>query len=346
MRRDVLGVGVLWLVLTIVGEVLAQADIYPLARADKAVEIEGAFRLLLVMAVPVFTFVIAVLAFSVLRYRSAGRPETDGPPMLGRGALPLAWFGITSGLAVLVMVNPGLVGLARVLREEPPDLLVKVEAFQWSWNVSYPEEGVSGVRELVLPADRVVRFEVTSLDVLHSFWIPAFLMKIDAVPGLTTSVTLRPTEPGSYEDDPNLRLQCAELCGLSHARMMLAVRIVTAGEFDRWAVEHGGGGAATPVPGGTELELVGRGSLFDSGRLEAPAGAPINLTFRNEDAGVVHNVALYEAGEGGQAIPGARTDLVPGPARQLLVAPALPAGTYLFRCDAHPAQMVTELVVK
>ena len=87
----------------------------------------------------------------------------------------------------------------------------------------------------MLPLGAHVRFDITAKRVLHSFWIPAFRMKIDAVPGMTTVINVRPTELGDYKDDINFRVQCAELCGVSHGTMTMPVRVVTQLEFEAWA---------------------------------------------------------------------------------------------------------------
>ena len=92
--------------------------------------------------------------------------------------------------------------------------------------------------ELVLPVDTHVRFDVTAVDVLHSFWIPAFRTKIDAVPGLTTTLHANITETGDYKDDINFRVQCAELCGRDHSIMMSPVRVVERDEFNEWVLSR------------------------------------------------------------------------------------------------------------
>lgn len=235
MRRDLAIVGLVWVMTTVLGEILTGIDLFPLVRSDKGGEIAGAFRTLLVLAVPVFTFVVAVLIYSSVRYRIRGQPDNAGPLLYGRGAVPVAWLLITAALAVTIMINPGLVNLPEIVEAySQPDLVVEVGSMQWAWTITYPQFGVTSRSELVLPVDRKVRFLITSSDVVHSFWIPAFLMRIDAVPGLTTSISLRPTRIGSYAEDPNLRLQCSQLCGLGHTVMMMPVRVVTQTDFESW----------------------------------------------------------------------------------------------------------------
>ncbi len=89
----------------------------------------------------------------------------------------------------------------------------------------------------MLPMGQRVRFDVTSIDVLHAFWIPAFRMKIDAVPGMVTTVYATPDKTGTFQDDYGFRLQCAEMCGTFHSKMMLPVRVVETGEFDDWVAQ-------------------------------------------------------------------------------------------------------------
>jgi cytochrome c oxidase subunit 2 len=91
--------------------------------------------------------------------------------------------------------------------------------------------------EMVLPADRRVKFEVTATDVLHAFWVPAFRMKIDAVPGGVTTTYATPNVTGGRDDDIGFRLVCAELCGTGHSVMAMPVRVVEPDEFEAWVAE-------------------------------------------------------------------------------------------------------------
>ncbi len=186
------------------------------------------------LAVPVLAFVIAVLAVSVVRFRSRGAPAEDGPPVRGNPRTYALWLGVTGALTVVLIINPGLVGLSEIRGEPREDMVVQVEGARWFWTISYPAEDVSTSTELVVPADTRIRFEVTSLDILHAFWVPAFRMKVDAVPGLTTEARVTTQEPAAFEDDPGLRLQCAELCGTGHAIMVIPVRVLDQAEFAAW----------------------------------------------------------------------------------------------------------------
>jgi cytochrome c oxidase subunit 2 len=352
MKRQLLPALLLWLVLTVVGEVLAASvDLYIVPKSNKGEEIDFAFRFLVYMAVPVFTMVVAVLVTSVALRASVDFPEEDGPPMHGRGAAPLVWVGLTSCLAAVVMIYPGLIGIPRVVHQtKNPDVLVKVEGVQWTWLVSYPNENIDSAREVVLPVDATVRFDITSRDVLHSFWIPSFLMKIDAVPGLTTKLSLTPTKIGSYDTDPNMRVQCAQLCGLSHSRMRMPVRVVSRADYDAWVKQQTAAPASNVTPTGpvTQLTIVAKNLKWNTNALTVPAGSSVNLTLDNQDTGVPHNFSIYK----GTQAPGANDKplvtlkIQTGPiqATQLFNAPA--AGTYYFRCDVHPTAMIGTFTVQ
>jgi cytochrome c oxidase subunit 2 len=348
MKRNVLIFGTLWLVLTAIGELAAIFfEIQPTPRSDKGEEIKQAFDVLLYFAVPVFTMVVAALITMILQSPSQKMPEEDGPNLQGRGWFPMLWVAITTILTVVIIIYPGFTGIAAVMgREEKPDQLhVEVTGIQWTWLVAYPDLNVPNSRELVLPSDTEVLFHITSRDVLHSFWVPAFFMKIDAVPELETKIALKTTDAGAFDTDPAMRVQCAELCGTSHARMTIPVRVVEKGEFDAWVKENAR--ITAPAPAGTptgqaqDVTIVGKNVQFDLDTITVKAGSTVNLTFDNQDKGVTHNWALYaneEAARGGEQ-PIAGTPLETGPVVQELTFTAPPAGAYYYQCDAHPNTM-------
>ena len=243
LSRDGAIVGLIWLILTVLGEMAAlRVEFFPSPAADQATIIDDSFRMLVVLAVPVMAFVIAMLVYSALRFRHRGDPLEDGPPTQANKKVMGAWFGVTTALTALMIVNPGITGLNELWEraDEPVDMVIEIEGSQFFWRASYAEYGFETFSaipadELVLPLGAHVRFDITAKRVLHSFWIPAFRMKIDAVPGMTTVINVRPTELGDYKDDINFRVQCAELCGVSHGTMTMPVRVVTQLEFEAWA---------------------------------------------------------------------------------------------------------------
>ena len=236
MSRHVMIVGVLWVFFTALALAGAAAmNPFPTVGAEEAEFSDHAFRIMTFMGAPVFGFVIAALVYNIARFRSSGQPSEDGPPFKGGGMIPRAWLGVTTALAVVVMIYPGLTGLAEMRSDRSYDLEVNVTGYRWSWSAQYPD-GEFTSNEIVLPKDQRVRFNVTAPagDVLHSFWVPAFRLKIDALPGRTTFFSVEPTITGSFDDDDAFRVQCAELCGVDHSLMMFPIRVVEPSEFESW----------------------------------------------------------------------------------------------------------------
>jgi cytochrome c oxidase subunit 2 len=244
-RSDWIWVLGVWIRLTGLGWWWTVAtDFMPLPASEEAEEIDSAIEILTLVSVPVIALVLALLLVSVIRHRGERSETGDGPPTHGGRAVPWAWFGITAVLAAAVFVNPGYTGLRWLAARPAPELTFQVEGVQWRWGVTYPDgTSVEEPSELVLPVDTAIRFELTSADVIHSFWVPGFRMKQDVVPGRTTVVDVTPTTLGSFEDDPSLRLQCAELCGTGHPRMRLPVRVVERSAFDAYVAELAAGGS-------------------------------------------------------------------------------------------------------
>jgi cytochrome c oxidase subunit 2 len=233
--KDWVVAGLIWVVLTALIEVAAvKWTFLPQQFSEEAVVVDDAFQLLIYLAVPVFTLVIVALGYSAFAYRVKERDDGgDGPPIFTNRRVVSWWLVVTTLLAAFVFVNPGLVGLRDLRADTGADLVIHAEARRFKWTFYYPDGQVTD-EELVVPVDTRIRFDVTSLDVLHSFWVPAFRMKIDAVPGRTTEVFVTPTRTGSLTDIPNLRVQCAELCGVGHPGMRAPVRVVTESEYEAW----------------------------------------------------------------------------------------------------------------
>jgi len=243
MKRDTVWAFVLWAILTAGGILLARAlNIVPVAASEEAGVIDDAMRRLLLYSIPVLAFVVTVLVYSVVRFRSLGEPTEDGPPVHGHGGFSVGWLVVTAGLATLVFVSPGLTGLRELTSNKSADLLIRAQGVQWHWDYAFPEYGLTleNPTELVLPVGMRIEFQITSKDVIHSFWIPAFRLKEDAVPGQVTTMYVTPTKTGSFEGDPNFRAECAELCGIGHARMLTRVRVVSEQEFLSWVQQMGG----------------------------------------------------------------------------------------------------------
>ena len=220
---------------------LALAPLTPPPLTEQADDIDRVWSVFLFIGLGVGALVVVLVAIVVIRFRRRNsdlpRQRHENIPLeVGYTAVPLVVVG---GLFALTVYSINAVDKSDA---EAP-LVVEVVAFQWQWEFDYPESGVQVVGtdaivpELVLPAGSSVRFDLTSRDVIHSFWIPGFRFKRDVFPAQTTSFEVDVSDRTGFFQNSGV---CAEFCGLDHAQMRFSVRIVTPDEFDQWLVEHGG----------------------------------------------------------------------------------------------------------
>jgi cytochrome c oxidase subunit 2 len=239
-RRHLLIAGAAWAVLSIVGIALvAGVQFIPVAASREAAIENSAFALLSALSIPVLMLVVVGLAYSALRFRANG-DDGDGPPIHGHSGVQLIWLSI-SALLVLGLFGYGAVGLLDIRGAQTADFDVRVLGEQWKWSFSYPSGVVS--KELHIPVGERVHLEIHSKDVIHSFWVPAFGIKQDAVPGRTTQIYMTAIRAGTY---PGL---CAELCGSGHTGMRLTVVVDERADLEAWLRTQPKAPAGGPKPG-------------------------------------------------------------------------------------------------
>ena len=160
-----------------------------------------------------------------------GRPHPESPSTR-RDWWLIVGAGTVFPVAVLtVLLAYGLAGIPRIVARAPEgSLLIRVHGEQWWWRIEYvTANGVVDVaNEIRLPVDEPVQFELTSDNVIHSFWIPALGGKMDMIPGRTTAIALHPRATGVFAG------ACAEYCGTAHAFMRFAVEVMNRDAFDAW----------------------------------------------------------------------------------------------------------------
>jgi cytochrome c oxidase subunit 2 len=203
----------------------SQSALRPESKA--ADDIDELWWIMLSISGVVFAVVLALVVVAVVRNR--GRRQ--GPRRSRGGVALVAVGGAAVPFAVLVALfalSVGTLPATSPAARSESALVVQVRGRQWFWDVTYPASGVRTANEIHIPAGESVRIEVTTGDVIHSFWVPRLNRKIDMIPGRTNAVTLQATRPGVY------RGQCAEFCGLEHARMAFLVVAEPKAEFDAW----------------------------------------------------------------------------------------------------------------
>jgi len=235
--RHLLRATIIWVIATAValvvawfiGPQLAGCGSIPAVASNRATDVDQVLGLFTLLSIPVFMIVVVFGGYAAFAFRSQGRPDRDGPAVRGHMPLQVTWV-IISVILVIFLFGYGLVFYNQIQTAAASDVLVvHVNGEQWLWNYSYPQYGDNAVSTtLVLPVNRPVRFDITSTDVQHSFWIPAFAVKQDAVPGQTTHISATPTQIGTYE------VRCAELCGVYHSYMETPLEVVTPDFFSSW----------------------------------------------------------------------------------------------------------------
>lgn len=207
----------------------------PQPTATQGGAIDSLYRFFFVAAAAVFVIVSGLIAYSIVRFRK--RPGDDGLPRQTAHdvRLEVTWFALPTVL-VLVLFALTFKTLGTVTERPAGALTIRTEAFQWGWRFDYGGGAVivglpSDPAEVVVPVGRPVAFELVSSDVVHAFYVPRFLNKIDVIPGRTNRLDVTVTRPGEYEG------YCAEFCGLLHDRMTFTVRALPPEEFDDWLEE-------------------------------------------------------------------------------------------------------------
>jgi cytochrome c oxidase subunit II len=180
------------------------------------------------IAIGIFSLVTAVVIFSVWKWRVPLDDDADGPPIHGNTGLEIAWTAVPAVLVIAIGIVSAVVLAKNGEAGSTPPLNVNVIGQQFAWKFQYPDFGNKQSGELVLPIHKQAKFTMTSVDVIHSFWVPNFGQKMDAVPGIKTTIYVTPTRLGDYQ------VVCAELCGLGHATMRAKARVVTEAQFNAW----------------------------------------------------------------------------------------------------------------
>jgi cytochrome c oxidase subunit 2 len=196
------------------------------------------YDVLIIVSVPIFVLVETVILYSVWKFRmKPGEEEKDGPPIHGNTRLEVVWTALPAVLIVGLCAYAFTV-LHKNEKNHQGSMLVNITERQFGFEFSYPQSDgkqiVSPV--LYLPNHRPVVFKLRSLDVIHSFFVPEFSEKIDAVPGIATTLRVTPTRIGTYP------AECTELCGAGHSLMRARVRVVSPSDFNKWLSSQKPGG--------------------------------------------------------------------------------------------------------
>ncbi len=255
---------VLWLIFSAICEWLASLigpHFYFYVASVQAQEGQNAAAFILYMAVPIFVFVVMMLLFALFRFRARDDSIQPAKSQIKiNKAYVGTWLGLSLVFNLFLFVHPTASAAQAYFNESmaynksPKTLIVDVVARQWEWRFSYPQYGLTqtvdanGNDFLELPVNTPVKFVLNSydynhyydpqIDVIHSFWIPAFGMKMDVIPGETRTEYIEPTKISSTAQNQMLRVQCAEVCGPGHPYMEANMAVVSPANFAKWVAQQ------------------------------------------------------------------------------------------------------------
>jgi cytochrome c oxidase subunit 2 len=243
----------------------------PAPATQQARAVSDLWTVFVVAAACVGVLVWGLITFDIVRYRRRRSDVGTNPPQIHDAPrLEIAW---TAGPIVIVLILFWLTlgALDRIDARTPGRVTVDVTAFRWQWQFDYPETGVRVIgqsevpAEMVVPVGEPIHIVLTSTDVAHSFFVPQFLFKRDAIPGRTNEFDITIDEPGAYGG------QCAEFCGVFHDAMLLTVRAVTRPEYDAWLTEQQAAPTGSAASGSASLPPLA--SASPSRSTASPVGA-------------------------------------------------------------------------
>lgn len=205
---------------------LSSIGLLPILADAQGITIDQLFGLYTWAIAFVFSLIIVPFTYSLIVFHRKKGETGDGVYMEGNSKLEIAWT-ILPLIAVIYLAGLGAQSLSDTRQVDPSAMVVKVIAQQWNWQFQYPDYLVSS-KSLYLPVGAQVDLQLTSLDVTHSFFVPEFRIKQDAVPGRTIDLRITPTLIGHYQ------VECAQLCGTHHTEMTADVFVVSKPDFLAW----------------------------------------------------------------------------------------------------------------
>ena len=227
-------------------------------KSDAAQRTHDLYILLTVLASLVGAGVLAALIYALWRFRA--RPGRVAAQFHDHTGVEIAWTLIPAAILVVITV-PSVLATVQADRDPDDDALrITVTGHQWWWEVEYEGLGLDGgtlatANELHVPVGQQVAITLEAEDVIHSFWVPQLVGKLDALPGRTAALEpFTPSEVGVYYG------QCTEFCGIAHAMMRFRVIVETLGEFERWA-----SALQTPPAQPAGLAAQGQGLFLSAG---------------------------------------------------------------------------------
>jgi len=218
--------------------------------ATQAANVDGLFNFILWICVIAFIGITFTTVYFVVKYRRRGKDDRTSA-VEGSPKLEIAW----SIIPAIFMIVIFLWGFRDWMDLNVPPAnakVVRVTAQKWSWSFDYPKDGCAGLGTMTVPVNMPIKLTMSSRDVLHSFYIPAFRVKRDVLPNRYSVIWFEATKIGTYD------IYCTEYCGTQHSRMLSKVKVVSAANYRTWVEEGCGMGNLPPKELG-EMVFSSRG---------------------------------------------------------------------------------------
>jgi cytochrome c oxidase subunit 2 len=234
----------------IIAVLVIAAPILPGVGAEQADRTDAIYYYMIGLCGLIFGVVTVVLVYSVWKFRGDHGDMSDGPPIHGITWLEGLWTAIPSVFVISIVAVSWIVLSRNDDSEAAGRINVHIHAYQFGWSYDYtdPQYGIKGADTLVLPEGVPVRFEITTNDVIHSWWVPDWRLQMNATPGQTNILSATPSETGEFD------IVCAFLCGIGHAAMnsevgqigedgkpqslIKRIQVMTQDKFDAWVAEQ------------------------------------------------------------------------------------------------------------
>jgi cytochrome c oxidase subunit 2 len=246
-RRSLIWTGIAALLSVGIGIAISYAiHWFPAQASTQAKNTDHLYHVLVIACIPIFVLVTSVILYCAWQFHmKPGEELEDGPPIHGNTRLEVFWT-VVPAVLLMSMLAYSFVVLHNNEKKPAKEIRVGVTAQQFAWTFQYPPSLTGGApvqtTQLYLPRGESVKFDLHSKDVIHAFWIPAFRLQEDVVPGITVSYRATPVRLGTY------LIVCNLLCGLGHSLMRTQVHVLTPGAFEAWlkrsaaAARRAGGG--------------------------------------------------------------------------------------------------------
>lgn len=204
---------------------------FPKPASDLAQSLDGLFYFIYYGSIALFVSILAVSFYFIIRYRSTNKRKMATSQISHNNTLEITWT-IIPLLLCLIVFTWGFKDFLKMYTSPVNAEEIYVKAQKWSWSFEYPKDGVISANQLVVPVNQDVKLRMSSIDVIHSFYLPNFRIKRDVIPNRYSSIWFKPNRTGRFQ------IFCTEYCGDRHSFMLADLIVLSQEEYDNWLKEE------------------------------------------------------------------------------------------------------------